>query len=224
MGARLLAFFLALMNLGQSTWTRYEQDMSLGGNLFLVNRSFVLASDYKPDDLVKPDVECVYDNTTLRREAAEALENMFSAAGQEGYILVAVSGFRSYGQQSSIFQRKVDAVGKKRALLTVAPPGASEHQLGLAMDLGTKKSLALTEAFGETKEGRWVQQHAHEFGFIIRYKEEWTDVTGYSYEPWHIRYVGKEHAERLYQMNIPLEEYIALLWQVQYDGLTAEDR
>ena len=142
---------------------------------------------------------------------------MFQAAKDEmGYTLVAVSGYRSYGQQSAIFERKVKNVGKKAALLLVAPPGCSEHQLGLAMDLGCKRNTSLTESFINTPEGAWVAENAHRFGYIIRYKEEWTEITGYSYEPWHVRYVGKEHARRIHALDIPLEYYIAQLQEAQF--------
>ena len=223
MASRLLALFLMLISLSQSTLNQYETEMSLGGTLFLVNRDFVLSSDYKPGDLVKPDVKLTYPDTTMRKEAAEALERMFLAAKEEaGHTLIGVSGYRSYGQQASIFERKVANVGKKKAMLLVAPPGASEHQLGLAMDLGTPKNQKLNEAFGDTEAGAWVRENCHRFGFIIRYKEEWTEITGYADEPWHVRYVGEEHAKRIYEMDIPLEYYIDTLRQAQYDQLTEE--
>ncbi len=225
MAARLIALFLALMSLGQGTLNRYETEMSLGGTLFLVNRDFVLASNYKPEDLVVPDVRLTYPDTTMRKEAAEALENMFAAAREEaGYTLIGVSGFRSYGQQASIYERKIQNAGKKQAMLLVAPPGASEHQLGLAMDLGTPQNQKLNEAFGDTEAGAWVRENCHRFGFIIRYKEEWTEITGYADEPWHVRYVGAEHAKRIYEMDIPLEYYVEMLRQAQYELLTNEER
>lgn len=225
MAARLLALFLALMSLGNITLTQYEEEMNLGGTLFLVNRDFVLASDYKPDDLVKPDVRLTYPDITMRKEAAQALENMFTAAREEGgYTLIGVSGFRSYGQQAAIYERKIKNAGIRQAALLVAPPGASEHQLGLAMDLGTPKNQKLNEAFGDTEAGAWVRENCHRFGFIIRYKDEWTDITGYADEPWHVRYVGVEHAQRIYDMNIPLEYYVDILRQVQYDSLTEQKR
>ena len=165
MASRLLALFLMLISLSQSTLNQYETEMSLGGTLFLVNREYVLASDYQPDDLVKPNVRCTNSNITMRKEAAQALEGMFQAAQAEGgYTLIAVSGFRSYGQQTSIFERKVKNVGKKKAMLLVAPPGTSEHQLGLAMDVGQKSDdVNLTSSFGKTKGGKWVKGPGMDF-------------------------------------------------------------
>lgn len=224
MAAKLFALLMMLINLGLNTINGYVDEMNLGGNLFLVNRDYVLSSDYVPNDLVKPNVQMSNSNITMRKEAAAALEQLFQAAKEEmGYTLVAVSGYRSYGQQASIFERKVNNVGKKAAMLLVAPPGASEHQLGLAMDIGSKKNTSLTESFAKTDEGQWVAENCHRFGFIIRYKDEWTDITGYSYEPWHIRYVGREHAERIYQMDIPLEYYVAQLREAQFALLAEEE-
>ena len=208
---------MMLLSLGQDVIGQYADEMSLGGNLFLVNRDYALASDYVPNDLTRPDVQMTSSNIKMRSEAAAALEEMFQAAKDEmGYTLVAVSGYRSYGQQSAIFERKVKNVGKKAALLLVAPPGCSEHQLGLAMDLGCKRNTSLTESFINTPEGAWVAENAHRFGYIIRYKEEWTEITGYSYEPWHVRYVGKEHAQRIHALDIPLEYYIAQLQEARF--------
>lgn len=190
----------------------FAEDMNneteLGGRLFLINREHPIGKDYFPRDLMEPKVLGGGEATRMRPEAAAALEEMFAAAKEEGLYLAAVSGYRSYGQQAAIFERKLEKVDKQTAMRTVAPAGCSEHQLGLAMDLGTKKETRLTEAFARTPEGQWVAANAHRFGFIIRYKAEWEAVTGYAWEPWHIRYVGKTHARKIYELNIPLEEYI----------------
>ena len=222
MPVRLLSLLLSLLTLGQSAVTAYVDDMSLGGYLFLVNREYAVTSDYVPNDLTEPNVLGGGEATRMRYDAALALEDMFSAAKEEGLYLRAVSGYRSYGQQASIHERKVQLKGKKEALRVSAPPGCSEHQLGLAMDLGPKKNIQLTAAFAKTPEGQWVAENCWRFGFIIRYKAEWEDVTGYAYEPWHIRFVGKEHAKVIYQLDIPFETYIAQLreavWTVGPEG------
>ena len=224
MAEKLLALLMALLSLGQGTVNAYVDEMSLGGYLFLVNREYAITSDYVPGDLVKPDVRKTNSDITMRAEAAHALEALFAAARKEmGYELVAVSGYRSYGQQASIHERKVKAVGKKAALRVSAPAGCSEHQLGLAMDIGSRKNTSLTESFGATPEGIWVVENAHRFGFIIRYKAEWEEITGYAYEPWHIRYVGAEHAARIYELDIPFEYYIAQLREAQFALLRAKE-
>ncbi len=214
---RLLSLLLILVSLGQGTLREYADEMNLGGYLFLVNRDYSLTADYVPGDLVMPNVRHVTDAVLLRREAAEALEKLFDAAKEEmGFDLVAVSGYRSYSTQNAIFARKVESVGKQRALLLVAPPGCSEHQLGLAMDIGTARDHSLSPSFGETAEGKWVDGNCARFGFIIRYRDEWTDITGYSYEPWHLRYVGTDHALRIRESDIPFEYYIMQLKEAQF--------
>lgn len=214
---KLMTLLTLLLSLGESTLQMYAEEMNLGGNLFLVNRDFMISADYEPEDLVMPDVDGTSSSIRMREEAARALESMFQAAKDEaGYKLLAVSGYRSYGKQSVIFSNKVSKVGRKEAMLLVAPPGSSEHQLGLAMDLGCARSTGLTSGFGKTPEGIWVAENCHRFGFIIRYKEEWTEITGYSYEPWHVRYVGIEHAARIHELDIPLEYYVDELRKAQF--------
>ena len=214
--AKLLALLLMFLSLGQSAVNSYVDEMSLGGNLFLINRDHPITADYVPADLVRPNVQGGGESTMLRREAAQALERMFEAAREEeGFVLVAVSGYRSYGKQAAIHERKIQSSGKKAALRVSAPAGCSEHQLGLAMDVGCKKSLSLTAAFGNTPEGQWVAENCHRFGFIIRYKAEWEEITGYMDEPWHIRYLGEDHAARIYELDIPYEYYVAQLRQAQ---------
>ena len=184
--------------------------------LTLVNREHRIAYDYVPGELVLPDVQAARgkeNNIYLRPEASRALEQLFSAAEKAGHTLYAVSGYRSYPTQKAIFQRKVEEVGEKQAMRTVAPPGASEHQLGLAMDINGETTVkkGLVREFGETPEGIWVAENAHRFGFIIRYQQGRTDITGYAYEPWHLRYLGVKVASAIYVLDITLEEYHALL-------------
>ncbi len=214
--AKLLSLLFTLLSLGQTAVDAYVNEACLGGNLFLVNRDYAITADYVPNDLVKPKVQGGGEATMMRAEAAKALEEMFSAAqDEEGYVLVAVSGYRSYGKQASIHQRKVQTVGKKEALRVSAPAGCSEQQLGLAMDIGRNKNANLNKSFGDSPEGQWVAENCHRFGFIIRYKAEWEEVTGYMYEPWHIRYVGKDHAARIYELDIPFEYYVGQLRAAQ---------
>lgn len=166
-----------------------------------VNRKSTLSSDYKPTDLVLPDVRAVNSSNRLymRKEAASALEELFKAAEDENYYLYAVSGYRSYSYQKSIYNPYSGYS---------APAGASEHQLGLAMDITLAKyNGTLSVDFGDTKEGKWVRENAHKYGFIIRYLECKEDITGYNYEPWHLRYLGVDLATELYEKNITLEEY-----------------
>ncbi|PKR86137.1 MULTISPECIES: M15 family metallopeptidase [Bacillaceae] len=180
--------------------------------LALVNKEYSLG-DYAPNDLVRPKVAFSFGNqdiekSYMRKEAAAALEQMFSAAKQDNVILYAASGYRSYKRQKTLFDAEVANVGKEKAAQAVAFPGESEHQTGLAMDITSQKeNYLLTEKFGNEKEGRWLHDHAHEFGFILRYPKDKENVTKYEYEPWHFRYVGKKAAEVIYKNNWTLEEY-----------------
>ena len=179
--------------------------------LVLANKTYYLASDYVPADLVQPDVYNYYEEKReLRQPAARALEDLFAACKDElGVKLVFRSGFRSYDIQKSIFARHVKADGFEAANQVSAKPGQSEHQTGMAADI-TSWSVknALDEAFGETPEGIWVAEHAHEFGFIIRYQIDTVDITKYQYDPWHLRYVGIEDARKIFEAGVTLEEYL----------------
>ncbi|WP_102411457.1 D-alanyl-D-alanine carboxypeptidase family protein [Beduinella massiliensis] len=186
------------------------------GSLVLVNKQN-RAPSAQPI-LVLPDVTptrpALAGNIYMRPEAATALEALFQAARDEaGFTLYATSGYRSYATQRAIYERRSEALGERRASQVVAKPGYSEHQTGLAMDIEGESTLGigLEEEFGDSPEGIWVAENAHRFGFIVRYKRGWEDITGYAYEPWHIRYVGVEHATAIAELNIPFEEYLELL-------------
>jgi len=170
-----------------------------------------------PITLVKPDVpptrEALSENIYMQPVAAAALEELFAGAKEDGFTLLATSGFRSYSTQKAIFERKLDKMSERAANASVAKPGYSEHQTGLAMDVEGEASLGigLVDDFGETPEGMWLAEHCHEYGFIIRYPKGKTDITGYIYEPWHIRYVGKEAAAEIDALNVTFEEYILMI-------------
>lgn len=188
--------------------------------LALVNKEQSLPASYKPNDLVVPNVPFSFSETNvekryMRLEAARALEQLFAAAQKEGISLVAVSGYRSYERQKELFDEEVKKSGKEKAVHAVAFPGQSEHQTGLAIDISSQSIKAnLTASFGDTNEGKWVAAHAHEYGFIIRYPKGKEAITGYQYEPWHIRYVGQKAAKVIYEKNITLEEYFQIVKKV----------
>lgn len=183
--------------------------------LLLVNKQNRAPS--VPFTLVKPNVTPtrpeLSENIYMQPEAAEALEELFEGARQQGIILYATSGFRSYSTQKAIFDRKAKERGEQSANRSVAKPGQSEHQTGLAMDLEGESSLGtgLTNAFGETPEGIWLAENCADYGYIIRYPQDKTRITGYVYEPWHIRYVGVEAAKEITSLGLTLEEYILLI-------------
>jgi zinc D-Ala-D-Ala carboxypeptidase len=190
-------------------------------NLFaLVNKNFGLPSEYSPKDLVRPNVAFTFGNenvekSKLRKEAAGALEMMFTEAEQSGIVLYAVSGYRSYNRQETLYIAEVQKIGEL-AVEAVATPGNSEHQTGLAMDISSRSAgLSLTEQFGETPEGKWLEKNAHKFGYILRYPKGKEQITGYMYEPWHYRYVGRKIASEIYQKGWTLEEYFELAQKIK---------
>lgn len=178
----------------------------------LVNKQYALPEDYAPEDLVTVEVPTVLENPEirqLREVASDALTDMFAAAEEEGIILHARSGYRSYQTQVQLFNSYVENHGEEAANRYSARPGESEHQTGLAMDVTSESAnYQLSEAFGSTPEGIWVEENAHEFGFIIRYPEGTEDITGYQYEPWHLRYFGEELAADIYESGLTYEEYL----------------
>ncbi len=181
------------------------------GLLFLVNRQWRVHENYVPE-VRAAKVSGQVRN--MQPEASLALEEMFKACRAEaGVNLVSVSGYRSYIKQQTLYKNKLKRVGgsEEKADEYVARPGASEHQLGLAMDVGQEGKTNLTDAFAATKGGQWVKENCWRFGFILRYQEGWEDVTGYLFEPWHVRYVGKENAEKIHAANMPLETYLQKL-------------
>ena len=184
---------------------------NVDGLLFLVNRDWRVSKEYVPATRA---AKVTGQLRTMREDASFALEEMFAACKEEiGVTLTSVSGYRSYGKQTIIYNNKLKRVNGsvEKADEYVARPGASEHQLGLAMDLGQQSSTSLTASFGSTKGGAWVRENCWRFGFILRYQEGWEDVTGYQYEPWHVRYVGTENAALIQQADVPLETYLQQL-------------
>lgn len=179
----------------------------------LVNKVYRLPDGYRPADLVEPNVPFIFSEKSekrlLRKEAAKALEELFAAAKADGIHLAGVSGFRSQDTQKWLFEHYVKTRGEAEARRFSAMPGHSEHQTGLAMDVsGADGRCAAQDCFAGTKEALWLEQHAHEYGFIIRYPKGKEHITGYKYEPWHLRYVGKPLAQELVQSGLTLDEYL----------------
>jgi len=178
----------------------------------LVNKFNSLSETYEPEDLVFVEVPTVLENKEvnhLRQIAADSLYDMFGAAKEAGFELYARSGYRSHSTQVQLFNSYVEVHGEKEANQFSARPGYSEHQTGLVMDITSETvNYDLSEQFGETDEGKWVQNNAHKFGFIIRYPKGKEEVTGYVYEPWHLRYLGVELATLLYESELTFEEFL----------------
>lgn len=167
--------------------------------------------DYHPPDLVAPNLPSNY-SPLLRAEVAEALEALHQAAQAEGLGFTIHSSYRSYSVQQRVKRASLERLGSEDSDARSARAGHSEHQSGLAVDLTTPQgTCTLQECFGETAEGRWLFDNSWRFGFVQRYLEGKTEITGYIYEPWHFRYVGIELATEIWNQGYPtLEEFFGL--------------
>jgi D-alanyl-D-alanine carboxypeptidase len=155
----------------------------------LVDKSHTLAPDYEPDDLVNLKIYPLtvsWGDLFLRKAIMPAVMEMASAARAAGVTLVFSSGYRSFEYQKSVYAREVKTYGQEMADRESARPGASQHQLGTAMDFGS-----ITDAFEDTRAGKWLFAHAGEYGFSLSYPRGYEEVTGYRYESWHYRYITR---------------------------------
>ena len=195
---------------------------AFGGYPILVNRQYAVPAGYEPDDLVLMNTYCdasvviiKEQNTWGQREAVDALMTMLRAAHRDGITVWQVSeGYRTVAKQQELFDEQVASYKKTNSLShdaavsatrqTVADPGNSEHHTGLAFDITVPGVY-----FRDTEQAKWLADNCWEYGFIIRYTEEKQPMTGYLAEPWHIRYVGREHALAMRDRDLCLEEYLA---------------
>lgn len=177
------------------------------GNTLIVNKTYLLSSTFTPTNSIKTIPSSGFDRNPLNKEAYDAWILMKNDAAALGLNLWAQSGYRSYDYQKDLYNSYVNRKGKEAADKSSARPGASEHQTGLAFDLNT-----ITTSFKDTAEGKWVNQNCFNYGYIIRYPENKTNETGYIFEPWHIRYVGKDLAKELYNNGnwITMEDYFGI--------------
>ena len=184
-------------------------------NLILVNKTHSLAHDYIPKDLTYVDVrvDVADEKKFMRYVGAIHLRKMFFDARKEKVDLVGISGFRSYERQKQIYEESLKNRGVEHTEKYIAYPGTSEHQTGLAIDISCEEiNNQLEEEFASTKEGKWLANNCYKYGYIIRYPKDYEHITGFNYEPWHIRYVGILHATYMFNNNIKtLEEYIKLI-------------
>jgi D-alanyl-D-alanine carboxypeptidase len=172
---------------------------------------------YAPDDLVIPNITLRSNITSEERQVrkinSDALKSMADAAKQEGITLTLESGYRGYNFQVNLYNRYVSEQGQSVADTQSARPGFSEHQTGLAADLGSlsKPSCNVEQCYADTVEGKWLAANAYKYGYIIRYPNGKDSVTGYEYEPWHVRYVGIELSTEMHNKGIQtLEEFFHL--------------
>lgn len=212
---------------------RVTDEQVTRGNLVLVNKEHPLDPEAVPKDIVtlfeNQDLMYGYvvlDNTIrLSRSVAENFRNMIEAAGEDGVNRFMISsGYRDEDEQEQLYREK----GSDYAL----PPGYSEHNLGLSMDIGSTQ-----QSIDRSSEGKWLKEHAWAHGFILRYPQDKTEITGIQYEPWHFRYVGQPHSMIMKELNLTLEEYLDYLkdqssyrttvegkeYEIKYVPMTSKD-
>ncbi len=187
----------------------------------VVNKGRTLPSTYVPNELINPDIPLTSsssnENMKIRSDTAAALTELSQAARSSSIVLRLTSGYRSYSTQAALNASYAQSQGQAEADKTSAHAGHSEHQTGLAVDVEPLDGRCrLDVCFGDTPEGKWLVDNAHKYGFIIRYPKDKENMTGYSYEPWHLRYVGKELAEALYNSSKTMEEYFGLNFYKYY--------
>ena len=201
----------------------YENAITASGKTYLtlVNKENPCGTDYVPEDLSVIPAELTLYGKEVQMEpaaalAAEALIRELHAAGFEDIRIT--SGYRSYEYQQILFNTYLGNEMKKHPDWTLeqcsaevltysALPGESEHQTGLCVDLISTENVVLDEAFAQRPAYAWLVDHAHFFGFILRYPEGKEGITGYSYEPWHFRFVGLETAAKIHKKGLTLEEF-----------------
>lgn len=185
--------------------TDYKTDLNKN-TLLIVNKYYKLESDYAPNNLVHLTHTYGGNGQYIRAEAFEDYKKMFNDMKALGLNLLVRSSYRSYTYQANLYNNYVARDGKANADKYSARPGYSEHQTGLAIDVGTPTTSDLGD-FLYTDEYKWMMQNAHKYGFILRYPENSVHITGYMYEPWHFRYVGVDAATYIKENNITYEEY-----------------
>lgn len=173
----------------------------------LVNKENRLKSSYEPNDLVIPDVKTTKFDIYINKTASNSLEKMFKAAKEKGVYLYLISGYRSSSYQKKIYSDSLIHNGKEYTEQYLSKANYSEHQTGLAVDVSSKSiAYQLIPEFETTKEGKWLEKNAHNYGFILRYKKDREEDTGYGFEPWHFRYVGNDIAKYIYDNDLILED------------------
>ena len=176
------------------------------GLLLVVDRETALARTFVPSDLVRLSdfgIACQPATWKVRRVIIDDLKALFEAGRNAGFDYFVFSSYRSYDVQAGLYQYWVKQLGRKEADRSSARPGHSEHQLGTTCDISVKGIKGnVFDVFGDTNAGRWLAANAHRFGFVMSYPEGKEDVSGYMYEPWHFRYVGKEVAAVIYENNL----------------------
>lgn len=195
------------MNLDKEEYNHFIKSDIEDKELILVNKYYYLEKDYIPKNLEVIDLNYSTKVIKLVSVAKKAFEEMATNAKRENLNIIAISGYRSYKYQETIYNNYVEIDGKEKADRYSARPGHSEHQTGLAIDIYNKEKDY--NDFENTKEFIWMNKNAYKYGFILRFPKGKEKQTKYQYEPWHYRYVGKTNAKYIHDKNITLEEFYA---------------
>lgn len=188
------------------------EDYSQNNSLWvLVSKNSPISTDYIPSPLIIPNVTTNTDKSdderSIRSDIADPLQNLFNAAETYGYQLMIGSGYRSADLQATYFNSLASSIGEDAANQSIARPGQSEHQTGLAVDISTvSRYCYLSTCFADTDDGKWLENNSYIYGFILRYPEGKESITGYNYEPWHFRYVGIDLATAIHESGLTFDE------------------
>lgn len=187
------------IGLDNDFYTNVEKSNEQDGLIMIVNKYFYLSEDYKPETTTVGSFKAELSNKIVKDFNDMVLE------GEKYQVrLIPVKSYISYEEQQTKYNISVTVDGEKETLKNIAKPGYSDYQTGLAVDISGE-----TINFAKTKEYAWLVEHAYEYGFILRYPENKEEVTGFQYQPYHWRYVGKDVAKIIHEKNITLEEYYA---------------
>lgn len=193
------------IGLDQPFYQNTKQSNKLNDITILINKYIYLPEDYVPNNLTNISPGFSKSTKQLVYEAKEAFEKMANAAKEQGYTIRVISAYRSYDYQKGLYDNYVQKDGVKLADTYSARPGFSEHQTGLVVDIDNGK--VDFNNFENTKEFNWMKENAHIYGFILRYPKDKENITGYDYESWHYRYVGKDIATFIKENNLTFDEY-----------------
>ena len=210
----------------ESSDSAQSDDSSVPWNLILVNSANSL-----PEDFTTPQLATLadYSNQQVDARILQDLTAMLTAMEQAGLDPLVCSSYRDYNRQMQLFNQERDEFTQQgmdaeeayaAAMENVALPGYSEHETGLAVDIVSVSHQTLDEAFAQTEVGQWLAANCAQYGFVVRYAADKQEITGITYEPWHLRYVGQEAALAMQEQNLCLEEYLIQQGYTQYDPVT----
>lgn len=177
--------------------------------LMLVNRMYGLDSKYTPEDIITIPIKYAYSGIKIKNSILDSIISLIDAAKEEGYTFVVSYGYRTYKEQKKLYDSYANSYGKASADEYVARPGHSEYETGLSFDLEPYKDMSKVKNIKELEEYSWLRDNAHKYGFIFRFESDKEYLTGFSEDPWRLRYVGVDAAEMMYNEKICFEEYYA---------------